>query len=167
MRALIAYGSKRGGTAELARSIASALEVHGIQTEVREAADAGSPAAYDAVVVAGAIYMNRWHRQARRFVAREAPVLRERPVWFVSSGPLDDSARDGEVPPVPQVAKLIERIGARGHATFGGHLAPDARGFPARAMAKTTAGDWRSTEQVRRFAATVAADLLDKEHPAV
>ena len=163
MRALIAYGSKRGGTAELARTIASALEAHGIQADVREAGEAGSPEAYDAVIVAGALYMNRWHRQARRFVRRQTRALRELPVWLVSSGPLDDSTRDRAVPPVRQVAKLMARISARGHATFGGRLAPDASGFPASAMAKTASGDWRNLEQVEAFAATVAADLLSKE----
>jgi len=42
--------------------------------------------AYDAVVVAGALYMNRWHRHARRFVRGHTPALRGRPVWLVSSG---------------------------------------------------------------------------------
>jgi menaquinone-dependent protoporphyrinogen oxidase len=163
MRALIAYGSKRGGTAELAATIASALETHGIEADVRPAAEAGPPGAYDAVIVAGALYMNRWHRQARRFVRRQTRGLRDRPVWLVSSGPLDDSSRESDVPPVPQVAELMARIGARGHATFGGRLARDAKGFPASAMAKTSAGDWRDVEQVRRFAAAVAADLLARE----
>lgn len=164
MRVLVAYGSKRGGTAGLARAIASALETHGIHADAREAGAAGSPDAYDAVIVAGAVYMNRWHRQARRFVRRETTALRGCPVWLVSSGPLDDSAHDGEVPPVAQVAKLIERIGACGHATFGGRLDPDAKGFPASVMAKIAAGDWRNADHVGRFAATVAADLLSKEH---
>ena len=166
MRALIAYGSKRGGTAELAEMIASALETHGIQADVRPAGAAGSPEAYDAVIVAGALYMKRWHRQARRFVRRQTRVLRDRPVWLVSSGPLDDSARESDVPPVPQVERLMDRIGARGHATFGGRLARDAKGFPASAMAKTSAGDWRDVEQVQNFAATVAAHLVARPHQA-
>ena len=37
------------------------------------------------------------------------------------------------IPPVPQVQELLERIGARGHVTFGGRLPADAKGFPASA----------------------------------
>jgi hypothetical protein len=51
----------------------------------------------------------------------------------------------------------MARIGARGHQTFGGRLAPDARGFPAAAMAKTRAGDWRNRDEIRRWAAEIAA----------
>jgi hypothetical protein len=54
------------------------------------------------------------------------------------------------------VAALMARIGARDHALFGGRLARDAQGFPASAMAKTHAGDWRDFEQIREWARVVA-----------
>jgi menaquinone-dependent protoporphyrinogen oxidase len=53
----------------------------------------------------------------------------------------------------------MARVGARGHCTFGGRLAPDARGFPASAMARTRAGDWRNQEQIREWAIEVARAL--------
>ena len=115
------------------------------------------------MVVAGALYMNRWHRHARRFVRGHTPALRGRPGWLVSSGNLDHIAPAGELPPVPQVAKLAERIGARGHVTSGGRVTADAKGFPASAIAKIRAGDWRDTEQVREFAAVVAVSLTGAE----
>jgi hypothetical protein len=73
---------------------------------------------------------------------------------------------------VSQVGVLLERLGALGHATFGGRLAADAKGFPAAAMAKTHAGDWRNPEQVRGWAADIARALpgarprVPVEHPA-
>ena len=76
----------------------------------------------DTVAGAGALYANRWHRDARRFVRRNTAALRELPVWLVSSGPLSDSAEHQEIPPTRQVAKLAKRVGARGHVTFGGRL---------------------------------------------
>lgn len=159
MRVLIAYGSRRGGTAGLAQMISEALASHGIHSEVRAAAGAGSPEESDAVIVAGALCAGRRHRYARRFVRRHAEALRGRPVWLVSSGPLDGSARAGELPPVLQVARLGALVGARGQVTFGGRLAPGAKGFPARAMAKTQAGDWRDPVHVRDFTAAVTAGL--------
>lgn len=82
-------------------------------------------------------------------------------MWLVSSGPLDDSATQGDIPPVKQVAAAISKIHARGHATFGGRLEIDAKGFPASAMAKKNAGDWRDPAHVHRWATAVAADLVE------
>ena len=80
-------------------------------------------------------------------------------MWLFSRGPLNGSAVE-EIPPVPQVEELARRIGARGHATFGGRLPADAKGFPASAMAKTHAGDWRDSERIRGWAADVAMELV-------
>jgi len=54
---------------------------------------------------------------------------------------------------------VMQQIGVRGHATFGGRLTPDAKGFPASAMAKKHSGDWRDPAQVRDWAHTVAGEL--------
>jgi len=111
------------------------------------------------VVVGGALYASRWHRQARRFVRRHASELRQCPTFFFSSGPLDDSAGRAAIPPVKQVKALMDRVGAREHVTFGGRLTPDAKGFPASAMAKKNSGDWRDPVQVQALARSVAARL--------
>jgi menaquinone-dependent protoporphyrinogen oxidase len=151
MQVLVAYGSKRGGTAGLAAMVGRALEAAGVTADVRPASKVGSLDGYDAVIVGGALYMARWHRDARRFVKHRAAELSRRPVWLFSSGPLDDSAAQHDIPPVAQVRTAMEQCHARDHATFGGRLAPDARGFPASAMAKKNAGDWRDEAQVTNW----------------
>jgi menaquinone-dependent protoporphyrinogen oxidase len=161
MRVQVVYGSKRGGTAGLAEMIGDALVARGLTVDVRPARRSGSPSGYDAVILAGALYASRWHRDARRFARRHAKVLRGLPVWLVASGPLDDTARAGTVSPVRHVAKLMESLGARGQVTFGGRLEPDATGFPASAMAKKVSGDWRDPEQIREFAAVVSRSVED------
>ncbi len=159
MPVLVAYGSKWGGTAGLADMIADALRQEGLTVEVSPARTVSSVEGYEAVVVGGGIYAQRWHRDARRFVRAHASELRRRPTYLFSSGPLDDSASRRDIPPVKGVRRLSELVGARGHATFGGRLAPDAKGFPASAMAKKFAGDWRDPQQVRAWAAGIAADV--------
>jgi menaquinone-dependent protoporphyrinogen oxidase len=114
---------------------------------------------YEAVIVGGALYAFRWHRDARRFVKRNTRQLRVRPTWFFSSGPLDETATQKDIPPVKGVRALMSRVQAKGHVTFGGRLTPDASGFPARAMAKKSSGDWRDPEQVRAWTRHVAAQL--------
>lgn len=155
MRVLVSFGSKRGGTAGLAAMIGDALT----EAVVSPAKDVGELGGVDAVIVAGALYANRWHRDARRFVRRNASALRELPVWLISSGPLDDSAEKRDIPPTAQVAKLVRRVSARGHVTFGGRLEPDAKGFPASAMAKKKAGDWRNPTHVRHWVTAVINEL--------
>lgn len=159
MRVLVAYGSKMGGTKGIAETVGEELRVRGLEVEVRSAGDRVDVDPYDAVVVGGALYAMRWHKDARGFVKRNAAVLRTKPVWLFSDGPLDDSAAQREIPPVKGVQKLMDRVGARGHATFGGRLPADARGFPASAMAKEHAGDWRDMDQIRTWADQVAAAL--------
>jgi menaquinone-dependent protoporphyrinogen oxidase len=139
--------------------IADGLSAHGIEADARAATDVWTLKPYTAVIVAGALYHNRWHRDARWFVRRYADQLRNLPVWLISSGPLDDSVGWGTLPPVPQVKRMAAEIGARGCMTFGGRLEPDAKGFPANAMAKQHAGDWRDPEQVRGFVLYLVAEL--------
>lgn len=159
MRVLVAYGTKMGGTAGIAEMVGDALTAAGLQVDVRSASERADIGTYDAVIVGGALYNNRWHRHARRFVKRHTDLLRTRPVWLFSSGLLDDSAATGKIEPVAQVQQLLRRVGARGHVTFGGRLAPDAKGFPASSMAKTRAGDWRDPQRIRFWATTVAQEL--------
>ncbi|HZU78813.1 MAG TPA: flavodoxin domain-containing protein [Acidimicrobiales bacterium] len=159
MTVLVAYGSKRGGTKGLAEMIGDALTAEGLHADVVPAHQAGDVGRYDAVVVGGALYAAHWHKDARRFVKRNMTVLATRPTYFFSSGPLDDTARSEEIPPVPGVQRLMTKVHARDHITFGGRLAPDAEGFPASAMAKTRAGDWRDAGQVRTWVHCIAADM--------
>lgn len=161
MKALVAYGSKSGGTEGLAEMIGRAFSDLQWQVTVRPAAEKMSDVAdYDAVLVGGALYAGRWHKDARRFMKRESAVLRTKPVWLFSSGPLGEAAETAStIEPVAQVTRLIADVGARGHETFGGYLSPEATGFPARAMAKTMAGDWRDEEQARAWAKAITAEL--------
>ncbi len=166
MRILIAFASKRGGTGGLANMIGDELRDAGYQPVISPAAGIYDLTEFDAVILASALYGNRWLHDAKRFARRNAAALSELPVWLVSSGPLNGSAESEDIAPTKRVAKLMNRIGARGHVTFGGRLAADASGFPASAMAKTRAGDWRDRDHVKRWAKSVVAALEAAENPA-
>ncbi|GII61039.1 flavodoxin [Sphaerisporangium krabiense] len=161
-RVLVTYGSTRGSTAEIARWVGEALRRDGHRADVVPALEAGGKtdvAGYDAVVIGGALYAGIWHKDARRFARRNARALRERPVWLFSSGPLDRSAEEKDIPPVRGVARRMARLGARGHATFGGRLAADAQGVMAASLARKMAGDHRDRGHVAAWAASVSAAL--------
>ena len=159
MRVLVTYGSKRGGTKELAEWVSEGLRDQGFDVDLEPPRQAKHVNEYDAVIVGGALYMFHWHKAARRFVKRHMKELRRRPSYFFSSGPLDDSAAKSDIPPVKGVQTLMDRVGAAGHVTFGGRLTPDAKGFPASAMAKDHAGDWRERGQVQAWVDSVAIEL--------
>jgi menaquinone-dependent protoporphyrinogen oxidase len=164
-RVLVTYGSKHGATAEIAEWIADALRADGVTADLRPAKAAGDVGPYDAVVVGGALYMMRWHRDARRFVRRNRRVLATRPVWLFSSGPLDRSAEEKDIPPVRGVARAMGRINARGHMTFGGEISTTTPGRMTQAIAKKSAGDYRSRDQVERWAHGIAAAIRQPVTP--
>jgi menaquinone-dependent protoporphyrinogen oxidase len=159
MNILVVHGSKLGGTAGIASSIGETLREAGFAVDVLPARQVRDLKDYDAVVIGGGLYAGRWYKDARRFVLRHAAALRQRPVWFFSSGPLDDSASQKDLPPTEQVQQLMGYVGATEHATFGGRLEADARGFIASKMAKQRAGDWRNPERIETWAREIAIVL--------
>lgn len=157
---LVAYGTKRGGTQGLAQMLGHSLVDRGAEVAVEPADGVADVSGFDAVIVGGSLYMGRWHRDATRLVKRCADDLTATSVWLFSSGPIGEAAEEHpDVPPVDKVAALMERIGARGHVTFGGALEPDATGFVASKMAKTMAGDWRDPEAIDQWADEIMASL--------
>ncbi len=158
-KVLVAYGSERGATAEIAGWIADALTRFGLEVEIKAADSVEDVTPYDAVVLGGALYNARWHKDARRFARRHAGDVCGKAVWLFSSGPLDRSADDTAIPLVRNVLKASVALGSRGHRTFGGCLAADAKGFIASMVAQTRAGDYRDPQQVRDWAGEIAAEL--------
>ncbi|MFG3497754.1 flavodoxin domain-containing protein [Streptomyces sp. NPDC047928] len=159
-RVLVAYGSKHGATEEIAEEIAESLREDGFHTAVVPAADVVDVNAYDAVVLGSAIYAGHWRRDALRCAKRNAEALGHRPVWLFSSGPLDDSADEQDIPPVPAVAKQMELLHAREHVTFGGSVTESTPGPMARAFVRHgKGGDFRNSERIRGWAHHIAEEL--------
>jgi menaquinone-dependent protoporphyrinogen oxidase len=162
---LVAYGTKNGSTARIAEAIAAVLRKNGLTADARPAASAeAGVASYDAVVVGGALYAGRWHRDARRFVRRHRPQLAARPVWLFSSGPLDASASERDIPPVSDVRRVMGRLDIREHVTFGGCIEEGARGYMARLILRSgKGGDFRDFGAVEAWAERIGAELVGEQ----
>ncbi|MEU2337951.1 flavodoxin domain-containing protein [Streptomyces sp. NPDC006654] len=157
---LVTYGTRNGSTAHIAESIAATLREKGLTVETMRAVSVPFVDRYDAVVVGGGLYAGCWHKDARTFVRRHRKDLAERPVWFFSSGPLDASASERDIPPVRAVRRAMQDLHARGHATFGGCLEQDADGWLARRILHSgKGGDFRDFEAVEAWAAGIAGEL--------
>lgn len=164
MTVLVAYATMSGSTAEIARWVAEEMQDAGLDVQVRPAGEVEDATGYEAVVLGAAVYADGWHKQARLFAQRFAGRLAQQPVWLFSSGPLDTSADETEIPPVPHAAAAMGALGARGHVTFGGRLTEEARGWlglVARKMASDGhRGDFRNPQRVRAWARSVAVEIM-------
>ncbi|MFE5921409.1 flavodoxin domain-containing protein [Streptomyces sp. NPDC056468] len=159
-KVLVAYGTTNGSTAQIAETIADVLRKGGLKAEALPARSVASVVSYDAVVVGGGLYAGRWHKDTRRFVRRHGRALAGRPLWLFSSGPLDASASERDIPPVPGVKKAMARLDAREHVTFGGCLEEGAKGWVAGMILRSgKGGDFRDFTVIEDWAGRVAAEL--------
>ncbi|MGW7329204.1 flavodoxin domain-containing protein [Streptomyces sp. NPDC054840] len=159
-RVLVAYGTKHGATAGIASEIGRTLREDGLDAVVVPADDVEDVAGYDAVVLGGALYAGHWSGKAKRCAERNEHLLKHRPVYLFSSGPVDSSAEQHDIAPVAAVAREMERIGAREHVTFGGSITSGTPGFIARAMVRAgKGGDFRNPERIRTWAHHISAEL--------
>lgn len=158
---VVAYASKHGATAKIARHIASSLDDEGREAEVRsvtEIDDLGTP---DAVVIGSAVYAGSWRKEAVEFVDAHADELARLPVWLFSSGPLGDQVVDDEEQP-KQLAEIRARISPRGHRMFFGALDISTLSFGERMIVKAVKapeGDFRDWDAIREWANEIARDL--------
>jgi menaquinone-dependent protoporphyrinogen oxidase len=154
-RILVAYGSKRGSTKEVAEAIAATLREDGHDVTCEPAESAPEPGRFGAVVVGGGIYAGRWHRDARHFVKRHREALARMPLAVFGMGPStleeEEVAKsraqlDAALAKLPVSPELV--------AVFGGVVDPATFPFPLNRMPASDARDW---DAIRTWAHDVAA----------
>ncbi len=160
-RILVAYGTKKGSTREVAESIAAHLRERLYSTDVEAADSVTDLDGYDGVVLGGSIYMTRWHPDARTFLKRHRAALEQIPLAVFAMGPLTtdehdvDSARkqlDHALESTPELEPVAIAI-------FGGVVDPTKLGFPFNHMPASDARDW---DAIRAWADEVA-DRVDEK----
>jgi menaquinone-dependent protoporphyrinogen oxidase len=159
---LIAYATKRESTHEVAEYVAKRMRELGHDVDVRPAAEVGTLDPYGAVVVGGALYAGRWHRDARRFLAKHRAELSRLPVAVFAMGPmsLEPSELAGS-------RKQLDRALAKEHelepvsvTIFGGVIDPAKLRFPFTSMEATDARDWYA---IRSWADELAGRFADRD----
>ena len=137
---------------------ASAL-VLATEIPVGDVADLGP---YDAYVIGSAIYAGSWLKEATNLIEDNTSLLKDRPVWLFSSGPVEGPVDDHEEQP-RQLAGFRRTIDVREHVVFGGRLDPDLLGFGERMIMKAVKAqrsDSRNWEEIAAWAAGVGAALV-------
>lgn len=160
-RVLVAYGSRMGGTEEIAGRIADELRERGFAVDLMSGEQVRSVDGYDGVVVGSALYSTRWRPEAVKVLKRLAKLHNPPPVWLFHSGPLGDDGA-GEPQTAPRaVRKRAAKLGVAEVVTFGGRLPPDPPGLIATAMARNDmVGDWRDLDRVSAWAGSIADELV-------
>ncbi|MBC7237693.1 MAG: flavodoxin domain-containing protein [Chloroflexi bacterium] len=164
---LVAYATNSGSTQEVAEAVAAALRERGLEVDIFPARQVRMLAEYDAVVLGAPLYMFRWHRDARRFLARHRQALIERTVAVFALGPFHDKEEewqgargqlDKELAKFPWLTPIAIEV-------FGGRFDPAKLRFPFNllpALKQMPASDIRDWEAIRAW----AGDLVSRFEPA-
>jgi menaquinone-dependent protoporphyrinogen oxidase len=151
---LVAYASKYGSTREVAESIAATLRERLLRVDVRAAGGVDHLDEYSGVVLGGAIYMGRWHRDARGFAKHAADELGALPVAVFALGPVDDDP-DHRAGSEKQFRAALGKLAFEPVTVhlFGGVADPGKLRFPFNHMAAADVRDW---DAIRTWALEVA-----------
>ncbi|NDL67456.1 flavodoxin domain-containing protein [Anaerotalea alkaliphila] len=163
-RILVAYGSKHGATAEIAERIGVVLRRRGEQVDVFPAQKVKDLSPYGQVVLGSSVYMGLWRKGAAGFLKRNEKELGKVPVWLFSSGPTGpgDPEKLLEGWRYPESLRaVVERVGPKGTACFGGKLDAEKMSAFERMvikMVKAPTGDFRDWEAVEAWAEGIAGN---------
>jgi menaquinone-dependent protoporphyrinogen oxidase len=158
---LVAYATKNGSTAEVAEVIATTLKERGLRVDLHPAHACQSLDGYRAVVLGGALYTGRWHKDARRFLRLHREALADMPFAVYAMGPKDLEASsiassrkqlDAAVKRAPDPGPIAIQI-------FGGVIDPAKLHFPFNRMPASDARDW---DTIRGWAEKLATQLDDR-----
>jgi menaquinone-dependent protoporphyrinogen oxidase len=152
---LVAYATKRESTHEVADAVAATLRELGHEVEVRPAAEVTTLSPYAAVVIGGALYMGRWHHDARQFLSSNREALATMPVAVFAMGPRTTGEADiaGSREQLDAALAKESQLEPISVAIFGGVIDPAKLRFPFRNMGATDARDW---DAIRSWADTIA-----------
>ena len=125
----------------------------GQEVEVGAAADVRTLDGYSAVVLGGALYMGRWHKDAAAFLKRYRQPLAELPLAIFAMGPatMEEADVAASRQQLDHALEAAPELSPAAVAIFGGVVDPSKLRFPFTRMAASDARDW---EAVGRGATT-------------
>jgi menaquinone-dependent protoporphyrinogen oxidase len=163
---LVAYATRHGSTASVARAVANRLRRRGLEVDIAPAADIDSVASYGAVVIGGALYVGRWHRDARRFLRRHRSALAQVPLAVFGMGPVKQGQEDldGAHEQLERALLHVPEVTPVDVAVFGGVIDPSTLHFPLSRMPAYDGRDWNAIDAwadtlVERFALRAPATV--------
>jgi menaquinone-dependent protoporphyrinogen oxidase len=115
---LVAYATRHGSTAEVAEAVAAELRGPDVEVKVKQITGGLRADAYDAVVVGAPMIMG-WHKDAGRFLRRNASALAGRPTAsFATAASLTELPDTPGGVPVFCDPWLVKAPRRAGHLTY-------------------------------------------------
>jgi menaquinone-dependent protoporphyrinogen oxidase len=163
-RVLICYATGTGCTAGVAERIGDTLAREGMQVDVLPFGSDPDPTAYDAVVAGSGTRAGNWHPVARKWVTRNAPTLKTKPVALFTVGIAMAGGADKAGETLRVTDRLLEKTGLEplDLGTFAGWYEPDKFNFFERKVMQVTKapeGDFRDWPAIESWAIGVAPKL--------
>lgn len=161
---LIGYATRSGSTQEVAEAIATTFRDSGHEVDLQPMRNVRTLAGYRLLVLGAPLYMFRWHKDARAFLAKHQQALKGLSVAVFALGPFHDEEKewqgvraqlDKELAKFPWLTPVA-------HEVFGGKFDPTKLRFPLNlvpAMKKMPASDIRDWAAIRAWAMDLAAKL--------
>jgi menaquinone-dependent protoporphyrinogen oxidase len=159
---LVTYASKHGSTAEVAEVLSAALCEQDIEVDVRRAEEVEDLDRYAGVVLGGALYMGRLHRDARRFLHRHRQTLAHLPFAVFAMGPRTLEPKDvaSSRAQLDHALDRVPEITPFSVAVFGGVVDPQTLDFPFNRVPPSDARDW---DAIHAWASEVGAVFFGVE----
>jgi len=156
-KALVAYATWAGSTAEIAESVAKTLRDRSLDVDVNPVRRVQSLSGYDAVILGTPIWMSRPHPDTRRFVKRFRNELSNLPVaFFVACLNMTEDTQqnriqtEGYLRPFYRAAPLVKPFSI---GLFAGVMdASKLKGVWRFVMSRTLQGDFRSWKKINAWA---------------
>ena len=161
---LVAYATRYDSTQEVAEAVAATLRERGLEVDIQPMRKVRTLEGYRAVVLGAALYIGRWHKDARRFLSRHREALTERPVAIFALGPLhtDEKEWQGSRAQLDQELAQFPWLTPVALELFGGKFDPAKLHFPwsfLPALKNMPASDVRDWTAIRAWASKLAAKL--------
>lgn len=162
LRVLVAHASRHGSTREVAEAVAATLRSRGFAVDVMPAAEVVLLRPYAGVVLGGALYTGRLHKDARRFLARHREALAGRPLAVFALGPrtLEPADVAASRAQLDRALRAIPELAPVSVAIFGGVVKPEELHFPLNRMPAGDARDWTA---IAGWAAELAPRLRPRD----
>lgn len=162
---LIAYASKYGSTAEIARKIGDVLTEKNLSVDVIPADEVKDLNQYAGVVLGSAVYIGSWRKEAAKFLEKYKGRLSELPLWIFSSGPAEEGdpvelLKGWKFP--EKLKPIIDEINPRDITVFHGVFDMDKLNKFDRWIAKKVdakSDDYRDWAAIEKWAAAIAGNL--------
>jgi menaquinone-dependent protoporphyrinogen oxidase len=158
MKILVAYGTKKGSTGEVASKVAETLREQGFETDLRPASEVKDLGSYAAVVLGGSIYAGRLHSDVRALLKRHRGELAKLPVAVFGMGPNTSKEKDlaGARKQLDKNLSRVREVQPMAITTFGGVIDPAKLRFPFNRMPASDARDW---DAITAWAASLPGTL--------